>query len=92
MSNHELDKLLRSVPVPGREEQYWEEFPDQARCRIRSARSDSSVVNRRSDAFRGKWILGLSLTAAAALLWMLFQQAPSTTLRPDTQLDALRES
>ena len=36
MNQHELDQLLRKVPVPERTEQYWEEFPETITRRIKN--------------------------------------------------------
>jgi len=37
MTDSELDKILKSAPAPGRDEDYWESFPRIVSTRLRSA-------------------------------------------------------
>lgn len=68
MNDRELDHLLKSAAPPGREEEYWREFPARVR---RSLGDDSArLVRNSSSALRISWKLGL--TGACAVVAAIF--------------------
>src|SRR5213596_2156890 len=97
MNQHELDQLLREIPLPDRSDSYWKEFPtavvrriqsDEPRAVPRTPESGEPVVSRR----RRRWLYSMALPAAAAvaLLFVIPWKRPATPTPNDEQLQALR--
>ncbi len=53
MTNDELDRQLRSVPVPERTPEYWQAFPQVVTRRIAAEATESSAAVARATAERG---------------------------------------
>ena len=69
MNDQELDHLLKSAAPPGREEEYWREFPAQVR---RSLRDDAAQPGPRSTSWRLFWKLGfVGACAVVAAVFLL---------------------
>jgi hypothetical protein len=70
MNDLDLEAKLRSVPIPERPEEYWEDFPSRLRVQLR--RRDATAAPRRP------WrtpLIGLSnfaLTAALVLICLQY--------------------
>jgi hypothetical protein len=90
MNQHELDQLLRKVPVPERTEQYWEEFPEAITRRIKNednhGTSQQATVPARW-VWKLAWKLRYPATAAVLLLLLLLPWKRGAT--PD-ELQRLR--
>jgi hypothetical protein len=68
MNDARLNQLLRAVPVPGRKDAYWEDFPARTRIRARAARLALRGPEPDRERFvRLAWIGGLAFVGALAL-------------------------
>lgn len=66
MNDAELNQRLRAVPLPGRKDAYWEDFPARTRVRARAAR----VPELRPDRERWvplAWMGGIAFAGVLAL-------------------------
>jgi hypothetical protein len=66
MNNFDLDAKLKSVPVPERAEEYWNDFPSQVRMQLR--RSGAEFAPQNVWRPRLQWAGGLAL--ALVLVWV----------------------
>jgi hypothetical protein len=66
MNNFDLDAKLKSVPLPERTEEYWDDFPSQVRVQLR--RSHPEFASRLAWWPRLAWAGGLALTMVLVCL------------------------
>lgn len=66
MNNSELEAKLRSVPVPARSKEYWEDFPGRVRFQLR--RRSPAVPERASWLIRFAWATNIAFTVALVLV------------------------
>ena len=71
MNNSSLESKLKSVRVPERGEEYWEDFPSRVRLRLRQARSLPPAQENSPAQLFCKW--GLSFAGIILLLLVLNQ-------------------
>ncbi len=97
MNNTELNRLLKSAPVPEPPQEYWEQFPgrvtDEARRRRRAGKAmlDSAPVSWSAAVLcRFRWALGAAVTAALVLAAVLIVHSRSKTgaAGPDAYAEA----
>lgn len=69
MNNAELDKLLKSAPVPDRASEFWEQFPKRITARLHWQANRATVPETAS---RGLSPLAWALGAAAVCLVFVF--------------------
>jgi hypothetical protein len=67
MNDFELESKLKSVPVPERSEDYWENFPSQVRRQLRRTTPEQVVRENRLPQFAWKMSVGF-----ACLVLVLF--------------------
>jgi hypothetical protein len=70
MNNSELDHLLKSVPVPERPADYWEDFPPSVTRRIRASQSSALRRPGQRSSPRLLWGLGFA-TACIAVAFII---------------------
>ncbi|HUZ06139.1 MAG TPA: hypothetical protein VMV89_01485 [Candidatus Paceibacterota bacterium] len=58
MNDFELQSKLKSVPLPGRTEEYWEDFPARVRVQLRRAAPEDPLAEYGLPQFA--WRLGAS--------------------------------
>lgn len=63
MNDFDLESKLKSVPVPERSDDYWEDFPSQVRRQLRRSRPESSG--------RPSWLPRLAWAGGFALALLL---------------------
>ncbi len=83
MNNSELDRILKSAPVPERPAEYWREFPGSVMGRLREGdRGGAAEPEHRPGVLF--WGLGLAtaclLIACAAAVWLAGQPAAANSL------------
>lgn len=66
MNDFELKSKLKSVPVPERAEEYWENFPTQVRVNLRRAQPATELPERWPPPFA--WKFGVSVVGFALAL------------------------
>lgn len=66
MNDNQLNQRLRAVPLPGRKNAYWEDFPARARVRARAARVPTRQTEREPWVPLA-WIGGLAFAGVLAL-------------------------
>lgn len=74
MSDHELDKVLRSAPLPGRPPEFWEQLPERITAKIHWQSHQplvSQMETRRFDLL--DWALGAGVVAAVCGVVLLLQ-------------------
>lgn len=76
MNDFDLESKLKSVPVPERSEEYWEDFPSQVRRQLRRSRTESA--GRQSWLPRLAWAGGFAL--ALVLVFACTQVHPLKTV------------
>ena len=76
MNDFDLESKLKSVPVPERTDEYWNDFPSRVRVQLRRERDQSVPVR----AWRPQlaWAGGLAL--AVALVFVCVQFHPLQTM------------
>jgi len=72
MNDHDLTARLKSVPVPERSEEYWNDFP--ARVRRQLPRRPTAVAPRRS--WRAPLVWSGDFALVAALVFICLQYHP----------------
>jgi len=72
MNDHDLAAKLRSVPVPERSEEYWDDFP--ARVRRQLPRGTATAAPRRS--WRAPLVWSGDFALVAALVFLCLQYHP----------------
>jgi hypothetical protein len=75
-NDFDLESKLKSVPVPERSDDYWEDFPSQVRRQLRRSRTES--VTRESWLPRLAWAMGCAL--ALVLVFACAQVHPLKTV------------
>jgi hypothetical protein len=60
MNDFELESKLRSVPVPERPPEYWENFPARVRLQLRRTTSKPEVRENRLPQFAWKMSIGFA--------------------------------
>ena len=75
MKKFDLDEKLKSVPVPERTEDYWQDFPSQVRVNL--CRAAPAFVPQNPWRPRLAWAGGLA--AALALVFVCIQYHPLKT-------------
>jgi hypothetical protein len=80
MNDADLELKLRSVRVPGRPDEYWEDFPGRVRGQLRRERAESAP--RHGWRIRFAWACEFALTMAVALVCLEYHplRAASTAL------------
>ena len=76
MNDHELEKLLRQVPVPEPSQEYWEDFPGQVRRQLRRRR----LAPDARSVWRVRWVWAGDFALTAALVFLCLQYHPLQTL------------
>ena len=76
MNDFDLESRLKSVPVPERTEEYWEEFPSQIRVQLR--RRPSPAPARRA-LLRPLLIWSMDFALAVALIFVCVECHPLQT-------------
>jgi hypothetical protein len=78
MNNDKLERLLKSVPVPPREADYWEDFPRDVVRRLRSPTEAPSTrpPNRRP---RVVWLFAAATASAILALALILKPASRPT-------------
>ena len=71
MNDTDLNATLKSVHVPGRPEDYWENFPSQVRFQLRQAASSQEIQESRLPRFA--WKMGVSFACLIVGLLVLSQ-------------------
>ena len=75
MNDFELESKLKAIPVPAREEEYWEDFPR----RVRSQLGRSTAAEPQSTRLMPQWAwsggLALACVVFSLLLWPVFHAA-----------------
>jgi hypothetical protein len=71
MNDFELDAKLKSVPLPERTEDYWEDFPAQVRMNLRRASMRPMAENSRLP--RLVWAGGFALALIVGIWCAQFQ-------------------
>lgn len=71
MNDFELESKLKSVPLPERSEDYWENFPSQVRVQLRRARPHFTLQN--------VWRPRLAWVGVFALIFVCIQFHPLQT-------------
>ena len=71
MNDFDLESKLKSVPLPERSEDYWENFPMQVRLNLRRARVESMPQNPWLP--RLAWAGGFALAVALGFCCVQFQ-------------------
>jgi hypothetical protein len=69
MNNSELDKLLKSAPVPDRASEFWEQLPQRVSTKLHWQQQREEKCNLPPRSVRG-WVLGI--TGAAVLILLGF--------------------
>lgn len=93
MNDRELDRLLKSIRVPSRPDDYWNTFPEKVADRMKTAGTPHATrTGRKQTHALERWILGFSTPVAAAIVFMLFLASHRETERRENQLELLRES
>jgi hypothetical protein len=72
MNDFDLESKLKSVPVPERPEEYWNDFPSRVRVQL----SRPQVEFRPSRAPRLRPVLGWNFAVAAILVLLCLQYRP----------------
>jgi hypothetical protein len=72
MNDFDLISKLKSVPVPVRPDEYWDDFPAQVRLELRRTRNQP--VSRQ--ALRSRLVWGCDAALAAALVVLCIQFHP----------------
>lgn len=88
MNDHDLDRILRSSPVPERDEAYWKEFPESVERRIRAGQRAVAPPQRSWPRLR--WLVGFGLSAAAVLVALLLLREKLPVAPADEQLAPLQ--
>jgi hypothetical protein len=70
MNDAELDRVLKSAPLPQRPEEYWEEFPERVAREIRRAPKAEDGQSRSPWLPRLAWGLGLATACLIAGFWI----------------------
>lgn len=65
MNDSELERRLKSIPLPERSDDYWEEFPAQVRINLRRAASQPVAENDWLPRFAWAGALAVVLIAGA---------------------------
>jgi hypothetical protein len=60
MNDFELESKLKSVPLPERPEDYWENFPAQVRRQMRRTASGQTMRENRQPQFAWKMSIGFA--------------------------------
>ena len=69
MNNFDLESKLKSVRVPERTEDYWENFPAQVRVQLPRARSVHELRESRLPQFAWSFGLGLACVLVSLLVF-----------------------
>lgn len=77
MNDSELESRLRSVPVPERSEEYWQDFPVQ--LRLKSYRRQPQPESASPWLPRLAWAGGLALALALVFVSIQFHVLPKTS-------------
>ncbi|MGD1088414.1 MAG: hypothetical protein ABR955_06775 [Verrucomicrobiota bacterium] len=64
MNDFELESKLKSVPLPERSEDYWENFPSRVRLQMRRTTSQQEVREYRLPQFAWKMSIGFACLIA----------------------------
>ena len=85
MNDFELEAKLRSAPVPGRPDEYWDDFP--ARVRVQLRRRSSESAPRRTWRTPLVWAGDFALTMALVFICLQYHpiQAASTAINKHEQ-------
>jgi len=75
MNDSELKSALKSVPLPERTNEYWDDFPS----RIRTQLPRESREARLESALSPRWVWAVRFAAAAALVLVCVQFHPLRT-------------
>jgi hypothetical protein len=78
MNDFDLESKLKSVGVPERPDEYWEDFPSRIRVQLRRERP--AFAPRRAWRPRLRWAGGLVLAAAMALVCIEFRPLQTVSL------------
>jgi hypothetical protein len=90
MNNRELDRLLKTAPLPERNEAYWREFPESVARRIRVELLPNQTHARENFGTLSKWRWWLGFAGAAAAVAFFVASENRRDSRSDEQLQALR--
>jgi len=77
MNDSELESRLRSVPVPERSEEYWNDFPVQ--LRLKSYRRHPQLEPDSPWPPRYAWVGGLALALVLVFVSIQFHVLPKTS-------------
>ena len=72
MTEHELQARLKSVPVPERPEDYWDDFPSRVRVQLRNRRCET----RPRPAGRLHLLWGVNCAVATAVILLCLAYHP----------------
>jgi len=78
MNDFELESKLRSVPMPERPDEYWEDFPARVRVQLHRERRDG--VPRRAVRPQLAWAGGIALATILAFAWIQFDPLQTISL------------
>jgi hypothetical protein len=78
MNDFELESKLKSVPLPERPEDYWEDFPVQVRVQLRRERREFAPQNAGS--LRLAWAAGVALAVALVFVCVQFHPLQTASL------------
>ncbi len=78
MNDFELEAKLKSVPVPERPEEYWEDFPSRVRVQLRRERRE--LTPRQAWRPRLGWAGGLALAVTLAFVCVEFHPVRTMSL------------
>ena len=87
MNDFDLDSKLKSIPLPERTEEYWENFPVQVRMNFRRVRPHLAPRNLWLP--RAVWAGGFALAVLLGLFYMQFHPLKTTSaaiLKHETHL------
>jgi hypothetical protein len=78
MNDFELESKLRSVRVPERPDEYWDEFPSRVRVQLRRERRESTPLN----AWRPRlaWAGGFALAVVMVFACIQFHPLQTASL------------
>jgi hypothetical protein len=92
MSDFELESKLRSVRVPEKTDEYWEDFPGRVRSQLRRTQMRAAVVERAQTRWMPPWAWSSGLATACVLLALSLWPALQTIAKDERvlQRDAAR--
>ena len=92
MSDFELESKLRSVRVPEKTDEYWEDFPALVRSQLHRTRARPAAVERAQTRWLPQWAWGSGLATACVVLCLALWPAFQTVVKDERafQRDAAR--